>query len=294
MFNNFGNKTFLRYQAQAYPDSVLLEAYTAEESDFKRTVNIIPLAEIPTNANIISSHTIYKIKVNDDQSLKLKARIAPHSNEDSLQFSLRSDCSMCPPLGFRIIASIASICKWRLSKLDVKTAFLQTGEANRDVYVVPPVESNDRNRFLWLLLTASCGLVNANAKWQFVFDHALHDIGFLSIAVLSQLFYLKNKSGVITAALAKIVDDFLTCGPPSVVNDVIAAFNKRFTLGTSVQGPCILLYFCLNVTQHDDYTVTIDGDKTNYPTSVPRRLLVSDVVKLQNYYYLLTARCLCR
>lgn len=167
---------------------------------------------------------------------------------------------MCPPSGFRIIASFASLRKWRLTKLDVKTAFLQTGAANRDVYVVPPQESNDRYKVLWLLLTASYGLVNANAKWQVVSDQALHDIGFCAITVLPQLFYLSALDGAITAALAKVVDDFLLCGEPAVVDDVIDNISKSFKLGTILHGPGVLRYFGLNVTQHDDFTVTIDGD----------------------------------
>ena len=66
----------------------------------------------------------------------------------------------------RLLISIASLYAWRLSKIDVKSAFLQTGKAERDVYVIPPVESGDRGKCAWLLETASYGLVNANAKWQ--------------------------------------------------------------------------------------------------------------------------------
>lgn len=120
MFNFFGNKPFLRHQAQAFPAYILLNAYMTEECDFRKVVKETPLVEIPHKSNIIASHTIYKIKVNDDQSLKRKARIAPHGNEGSLRFSLRSDCSMCPPTGFRIITSTASLKRWRITDIDVK------------------------------------------------------------------------------------------------------------------------------------------------------------------------------
>lgn len=145
----------------------------------------------------------------------------PHGIEDSSSLLLRSDCSMCPPSSLRIIASIASLCKWRLTKIYVKTAILKTGEAQRDVYVFPPFESSDLDRHLWLLLTVTYGLENANAKWQVAFDQMRLDIGFLSLLALHQLFYLKSSSGEVTAALAKIIDDFLLCGVTHVVNDVV-------------------------------------------------------------------------
>ena len=67
---------------------------------------------------------------------------------------------------------IAALYKWRIVKADVKNAFLQTGLAQRDVYVIPPRESMNR-KSLWLLLAAAYGLVNASSKWQLQSDRAL-------------------------------------------------------------------------------------------------------------------------
>lgn len=74
----FGYKPFLRYQAAGFSRFSLKASYTVREADFKKTVKLVPLAEVPENANIISIHAVYKIKTNAGQSLKLKAQIAPH------------------------------------------------------------------------------------------------------------------------------------------------------------------------------------------------------------------------
>lgn len=66
--------------------------------------------------------------------------------------------------------SIALIFSWILTAIDVKTAFLQTGKAERHVYVIPPFESGDRGSKMWLLLRAAYGLINSNAEWQFQSD----------------------------------------------------------------------------------------------------------------------------
>lgn len=60
-------------------------------------------------SNIIASPTIYKIMTNGDRTLKLRTRISPHGTEGSSRLTLRSDCSVCPPAGFRIIASLFSV-----------------------------------------------------------------------------------------------------------------------------------------------------------------------------------------
>ena len=80
-----------------------------------------------------------------------KCRIAPHGNEDNGKENLSSDSASVTPLAFRIFLSI-----W--------AAFLQTGPAQRDVYVRLPQENGSRF-VLWHLKVATYGLVNTNAKW---------------------------------------------------------------------------------------------------------------------------------
>lgn len=127
---------------------------------------------VPRDANIISGHVIYKVKVLDDATFKLKTRIAPHGNEDSDKSLMKTDCCMCLPLGIRVVLATETVRQWRLVRVDVKALFLQSGPAARAVYDIPPRECARRNE-LWLLLAARYGLVNANAKWQVKSDAAL-------------------------------------------------------------------------------------------------------------------------
>lgn len=63
MFQYFGNKPFLRFQSQGFHQFILSSAYKNEEQSFLKTVEVIPKDKLPLNANIIRSHTLYKIKV---------------------------------------------------------------------------------------------------------------------------------------------------------------------------------------------------------------------------------------
>lgn len=118
----------------------------------------------PDLQNIITSHVLYKVKLCDDGTKIMKARIAPHGNKDSDKNIYKIDSTSCPPVVIRCLHSISTINQWPMMKIDFKSAFLQTGEALRDVYVIPPRECHTRSHY-WLLLAASYGLVNANAKW---------------------------------------------------------------------------------------------------------------------------------
>lgn len=88
-------------------------------------------------------------------------------------------------MGIRILLSIAIIKRWNIAKIDSKPAFLQSGNAVSDVYVISPRECKERLVY-WLLLTADYGLVNASAN-------RLEEInGSLSIFGIYNLFMYLN------------------------------------------------------------------------------------------------------
>lgn len=150
----------MKFQAQRFHQYVISNAYNLEEETFLKTVKVIPKSDVPEKSNVSKNHTLYKVKVNDDASIKLKARIAPHGKEDSMKGQFSSDCTTCSPSGLRILESMSSLMGWKVTRVDTKSAFLQTGKAERDLYFIPPIESDMRTTHLWLLLIAAYGLVN--------------------------------------------------------------------------------------------------------------------------------------
>ena len=50
----------------------------------------VPIDKFPENSNIITSHLIYRLKANDDGSLKMKAEIAPHGNKGKDRYDLKT------------------------------------------------------------------------------------------------------------------------------------------------------------------------------------------------------------
>lgn len=75
----------------------------------------------------------------------MKARTAPHGNKDKEKHTVKGDSAVCPTLGIRTPLSTANMFKWTLVKFDVKSVFLQTGIAERDVYFVPSLECRNRS-----------------------------------------------------------------------------------------------------------------------------------------------------
>ena len=147
-----------------------------------------------------------------------------------MKSDLRSDCCMCSSTGMRIILIIASLYKWRIVKADVKNAFLQTGLAQRDVYVISPRESTSR-KSLRLLLAAAHGLVNSNSNWQLQSDRALLNMGLEQCRQIPQPSWMK-RNGRTVLIIAKIVDEMLAIGEISNVKIFINKVNSQSSIRT--------------------------------------------------------------
>lgn len=200
------------------------------------------MQDLPADRNAITLHAFYKIAVNDNTSLKLEARIALQDNEDFMRNNLRIDCSMCPATAIWIIASVASLYRWKLSKTDATLAILQTGSTARNVYVLPPKKSPSRGNYAWILLTAAYGLCDANAKSLVQSDDRLHQIGFISVPLIPQCFGLPKRDMLIAIA-CNVVDGFLPAGTPAVVEPIIRKTNNCLKLGTALYDPGQLRFF---------------------------------------------------
>ena len=259
MQDHFGNKPFLRHHSKGFDQFPLVTSFKTEEETFLRTVKQVAKKDVLAGANIIGSHTIYKMKQNDDGSLKLKARIASHGNEDDLKSELHIDCSTCSPTGLRILKSVASLPGWTVCKADVTAAFLQTGITQRDVYVRPPRESQTKTTHLWLLLTPAYGMVNANAKWQNQSAAVCQNNGLVQSKHIPQLLF-KKEAGKLVLVVAKIVDDLKAAGIGQSAKVFVDAFDSRFNLGTVNHGPGKLRFFGINTTQDEDYTIATDAN----------------------------------
>lgn len=99
---------------------------------------------------------------------------------------------MCSPTGSRLLLSISSLHRFPLTKLDETPAFLQTGNAARDVYVMPPRKSSDPGKVLWILVTNAYGLVNANAKGKLQSEAIMLKVVFEYVQIVTQIFALRH------------------------------------------------------------------------------------------------------
>ncbi len=86
-----------------------------------------------------------------------------------------------PPTASRemLIVALNIIAKreWRVNTLDVKQAFLQSDDINREVYVIPPPEANLGDETIWKLRVAVYGLADASRNWYLTSKRLLAAVG---------------------------------------------------------------------------------------------------------------------
>lgn len=184
----------------------------------------------------------------------------PYGNEDELWGDLSSDCAMCGPVEMRALMSTAALFGWAIQKIDVKPLFLQTRQVQRDVHVIPPGESGDRGKDFWLLRTAAYGLVNSTTKWKHRRDAIQTNIGITNAPPFLPQIILMRQDDPVVAMSAKIVEYILICEEEHRVPLILEAKDCRFKLNTIMHGPGVLRYCGINVVQHEDMSMEVDGD----------------------------------
>ena len=79
----------------------------------------------------------------------IKARLVAKGFEEENLNEIRKDSLTCSKENLRILLAIISSHQWQASSLDVKSAFLQGNQIDRDLYLKPPKEADTGN--LWKL-----------------------------------------------------------------------------------------------------------------------------------------------
>lgn len=110
-----------------------------------------------------------------------------------------------------IILSVSKAHRRRLTVIDEKTTFPQTGKAGHEAYVIPPIESSDRGKRVRMILSASYGLIDLNVKKQLKSNSAFKIMIFEQVLVISQQSTLKQ-NGMLVDVIAKVVHDILLTG----------------------------------------------------------------------------------
>ena len=247
------------------PDWIIRNSFARELDNWKDVYTEIHEHAVPKHANIVRSHTVFKVKTDESGKLSLKSRIVAHGNEDREKDSIRKDSAAAQFVVIRILLSLAAILGLRLAKIDVKKAYLQSGPISRDIYVRPPREwftlsaddGNNRRSILWKLEKLPYGIVEAGRQWHLVAENwILSKLKFTKVPGLSQIF-VKRTDNMISHILVKVIDDFLIAGSLDALNSFVTDARAQFEIGTVVVDD-VIKFNGAEIAQADDGSIKLN------------------------------------
>ena len=116
--------------------------------------------EVPYNGqNLISLKWVCTLKTVEENTVP-KARLVAKGFEERYNEQIPKDSPTCSRESLRTVMAITAQKKWKLNSIDIKTAFLQGEEIDREIYVLPPKEALTNK--VWLLKKCIYGLGDAS------------------------------------------------------------------------------------------------------------------------------------
>ena len=237
LYGILGSEQVTRRKMECAPPWIVEKAVTAEyTSNWADAYIEVKDEDVRKGANVIGSHIVYKVKVEENGRKRLKARLCPHGNHDIEKDSVRKDSATAQFDVIRMLCSLATILNFRLGCLDIKGAYLQSGPIQRDIYVRPPPELHSRRGILWKLTKLPYGITEAGRQWARVFEKWLTEKAeFSRVNGVPQMFVHRRKNGDIKLLIAKVTDDLLIAGALEHIDTFNEAITKRFPISKVIR-----------------------------------------------------------
>ena len=184
----------------------------------------------------------------------------------------RSDSPTCSKDNIRIFLCLAVAKGWTVCSLDVKAAFLQGKEIERDLFLLPPKEFRSKGK-VWKLKKVVYGLFDASRNWYLRLWQVLSDLGVQPLKYDKAAFLWKNYDRV-EGAILMHVDDLLYFGTDDFMTRVIEPLKSCFKISKLESET--FKYVGINITQKKEYVLL---DQKDYLNSMKNTLLESDLLK---------------
>ncbi len=198
----------------------------------------------------MSTRWVVTEKVNDERKV-IKARLVARGYEE--ERDVPSDSPTAGKDTLRTVVTITCLRSWQCRTIDVKAAFLQGKNIDREVYLKPPKES-DADGKLWKLNKCVYGLNDASRTWYFRVCEELKKLGCQQSKIDPALFYWRQ-NGRLSGLLMMHVDDFLWSGTIRFQSAVIEKIHQTFQIGKQAHG--VFRYIGLEI-RHQNGEIMMD------------------------------------
>ena len=253
-----GKSQITRKSMEGLPSWIIQNAINREiEQNWTDAYEEVKETDVPRNANVISSHIVYALKSEENNTKRLKARLCPHGNRDQEKGNIRTDSSNAQFMVIRLLISLSTILNFTIGCVDIQGAYMQSGPITRELYVRPPREIRKHKGILWRLLKLPYGIPEAGRQWAKTIENwLLNEMNFERIIGVGQLYVKRDRKLGIELILVKLTDDLLISGAKNSVIALANAIRKRFTTRKFIVGEEIRFNGCI-LQQQENGDVTL-------------------------------------
>lgn len=224
------------------------ECLEAKKEELTRLQEFGVYEEVPDQGQACISTKWVMVKKGE----RVKARLTARGFEEDIISAVDS-----PTIGkncVRILLAIAASKHWTIKSTDVKSAFLQGQELQRDVYLQPPKEASTSKDQIWKLRRCLYGLNDAARQFYMSLSEELIKLGAVKSKLDPSLFAFYSKKGL-EGLLVSHVDDFLHAGEQSF-EETMDKLCKRFSAGS--KETTTFKYTGYQLHQQKDYSIIMD------------------------------------
>ena len=242
-----------------------LEAKITELNQWK-TMGVYKEVE-DQGQDCISLRWVIKDKLDNNGVVFCKARLCVRGFEEDQNF--RTDSPTCSREGIRLFFAATAANGWQLHSLDVKGAFLQGKEIDREVFLKPPKEANTNK--LWLLVKCAYGLADAPRCWYLRIREELINLGAYASKLDNGIFIFKIH-GNLFGLIVLYVDDIMWSGKEQSMRPIIDQLKSVFKI--SHENDQAFSYVGMHVSQDSDCSIHVN--QTSYSDAIKPVLLTKE------------------
>ena len=216
-------------------DEIFTTMVSTEERDYNEALEaqlaeLEKLKEFGTYQEVqdVGQETISTVWVLTKQDNEIRARLTARGFEE--ESNVRSDSHTVQSTSMRFLLMMAALKQWNIQSTDIRNAFLQGRQLDRDVFVKPPKEAQFTKGILWKLNKCLYGLNDASKMWYDEIDNRFINHGFEQSCQDTALYIYKENDNI-EGAVAIHVDDFMHAGTEHFNSTIIPSLLEGLVVG---------------------------------------------------------------
>ena len=164
-----------------------------------------------------------------DEELAVKARLCVREDQEKSKF--RTDSPTVHKNSINIFFMLAATNGWRIQTSDIKCAFLQGEDVDREVFVKPPKERRIKC-VIWKILKRAYGFTDASRFFYLELSSTLIDLGCIQSKFDPAVYLYYGNNGSLEGIVLTHVEDLLHgSGSSEFYKNVMEPLKKKFQFG---------------------------------------------------------------